>query len=726
MIAVNAQHTNCPAGALRGGHLHPGHDRRSPPAMRSRSSSPDRVIRRSHPHPLRLENIRPMRRRVLRLTAALACATHAGGGRRRAGGGNRSRARRVMPGRGRGMPVLIGLDHRDARRRRASLPRGGRRRHVRQRLRRRPALLRRAEVHRRRAVPRPVGLLRRRSRPVRADRRPRDRRRRERLRRRLRAQPDREVRTLRRIHQGLGPLRQRTRPVQLRLLPELDPAARRRDRRLRQLRVRRRLAATTGSSASTSKAAKRSNGAPTGRAAASSPTRAASRRTRPRCSSPTTTTIASRNSPPPASSKALTGSEGTTGDRFGFPYGIALDAAGNVYVADDINHRVVKLNPQLDFVSEWGGFGSKPGQLAFPARARLGPRRRHLRRRHRQRSRPGVRPRRPLPAHHRRLRARARPADRTARARDRPDRPAVRLRHGRQLASRCSRRTPTPSPASSPPRAGTRPASTAQPASPSTRAARSTSPTPPTGGSSRFWGDGTYLSELGGPADVGGAGLSEAGSVAVAVELGRSLRGRHQPQPDPRLLPRRHSCSRASAPTAATGPPAPGRANSTTPRRSPSTARATCTSPTRTTTESSSSPPPAPCSHSGARAEPADGRFHSPTGIALDAAGNVYVVDSENNRVEVFDSSGHFLEKWGERGIGPGEFSQPTAIAVDCDGDVYVADTNNNRVERFNPSPRPALVVWRRAVAAAAGRRAGARTSACPGPRACSRGARSR
>ncbi len=50
----------------------------------------------------------------------------------------------------------------------------------------------------------------------------------------------------------------------------------------------------------------------------------------------------------------------------------------------------------------------------------------------------------------------------------------------------------------------------------------------------------------------------------------------------------------------------------------------------------------------------------------------------------MFDSSGHFLEKWGERGIGPGEFSQPTAIAVDCYGNVYVADTNNNRVERFD------------------------------------------
>jgi hypothetical protein len=63
----------------------------------------------------------------------------------------------------------------------------------------------------------------------------------------------------------------------------------------------------------------------------------------------------------------------------------------------------------------------------------------------------------------------------------------------------------------------------------------------------------------------------------------------------------------------------------------------------------------------------------------------VYVLDSKNNRVEVLTPDGHFLEKWGERGIGPGEFSEPTAVAVDCSGDVYVADTNNNRVERFDP-----------------------------------------
>ncbi len=85
-----------------------------------------------------------------------------------------------------------------------------------------------------------------------------------------------------------------------------------------------------------------------------------------------------------------------------------------------------------------------------------------------------------------------------------------------------------------------------------------------------------------------------------------------------------------------------------------------------------------------------DGRFHSPDGIALDGAGNVYVLDGENNRVEVFSGDGRFLAKWGNRGPGPGQFSQPAALAVGCEGSVYVADTNNNRIQRFvlsDPAP---------------------------------------
>jgi hypothetical protein len=84
------------------------------------------------------------------------------------------------------------------------------------------------------------------------------------------------------------------------------------------------------------------------------------------------------------------------------------------------------------------------------------------------------------------------------------------------------------------------------------------------------------------------------------------------------------------------------------------------------------------------------GEFHTPYGIAISAAGVVYVSDRDNNRIEEFDEQGDFLASWGTRGLGPGQFSQPSGVATDCAGNVYVADTNNNRVERFGPLSAPA------------------------------------
>jgi len=79
-----------------------------------------------------------------------------------------------------------------------------------------------------------------------------------------------------------------------------------------------------------------------------------------------------------------------------------------------------------------------------------------------------------------------------------------------------------------------------------------------------------------------------------------------------------------------------------------------------------------------------DGQFQDPRGIAVDEAGNVYVADSGNHRIQVFDSSGKFLIQWGSEGDGPGQFKEPWGIAVDAAGHVYVADTWNHRIQKFD------------------------------------------
>ena len=45
-----------------------------------------------------------------------------------------------------------------------------------------------------------------------------------------------------------------------------------------------------------------------------------------------------------------------------------------------------------------------------------------------------------------------------------------------------------------------------------------------------------------------------------------------------------------------------------------------------------------------------------PSGIALDASGAVYVADERNARIQVFDAQGNFLREWGEFGSGDGQF----------------------------------------------------------------------
>jgi DNA-binding beta-propeller fold protein YncE len=80
----------------------------------------------------------------------------------------------------------------------------------------------------------------------------------------------------------------------------------------------------------------------------------------------------------------------------------------------------------------------------------------------------------------------------------------------------------------------------------------------------------------------------------------------------------------------------------------------------------------------------ADGQFRYPHGVAVDSTGNVYVVDTDNNRIQKFDADGTFLTTWGSYGMGGGRFCYPRGVAVDGEGNIYVADMYNHRIQKFD------------------------------------------
>ena len=77
------------------------------------------------------------------------------------------------------------------------------------------------------------------------------------------------------------------------------------------------------------------------------------------------------------------------------------------------------------------------------------------------------------------------------------------------------------------------------------------------------------------------------------------------------------------------------------------------------------------------------GDFAKPTGLAVDKDGNLYVADTMNDRIEVFDADGAFIRTWGKNGDGPGYFARPKGVAVDSDGHIWVADGMQDRVQVF-------------------------------------------
>ena len=80
----------------------------------------------------------------------------------------------------------------------------------------------------------------------------------------------------------------------------------------------------------------------------------------------------------------------------------------------------------------------------------------------------------------------------------------------------------------------------------------------------------------------------------------------------------------------------------------------------------------------------APGDFALPTDVAVDKDGNIYVTDTLNWRVEIFDADGKFISQFGKHCDAIGCFERPKGIAVDSDGHIWVVDTGLSLVQAYD------------------------------------------
>jgi len=82
---------------------------------------------------------------------------------------------------------------------------------------------------------------------------------------------------------------------------------------------------------------------------------------------------------------------------------------------------------------------------------------------------------------------------------------------------------------------------------------------------------------------------------------------------------------------------------------------------------------------------PSKGQFANPRGIDVDSAGNFYVADTMNARIQKFQPDGTFVSVFGSSGPGVGEMREPNDVAVDSAGNIFVVDALNHRLLKFSP-----------------------------------------
>lgn len=92
-----------------------------------------------------------------------------------------------------------------------------------------------------------------------------------------------------------------------------------------------------------------------------------------------------------------------------------------------------------------------------------------------------------------------------------------------------------------------------------------------------------------------------------------------------------------------------------------------------------------------------DGQFDSLSGVAVNNEGQIYIADTRNNRIQIFNSDGIYLKAFGQKGENTqnnkspkmGYFNYPKTLEFDSKGLLYVLDSRNRRIQVFDQQGTP-------------------------------------
>ena len=87
--------------------------------------------------------------------------------------------------------------------------------------------------------------------------------------------------------------------------------------------------------------------------------------------------------------------------------------------------------------------------------------------------------------------------------------------------------------------------------------------------------------------------------------------------------------------------------------------------------------------------------FNYPNGLRVSENHELYVCDSGNNRVQVFDLDLNFKRSFGRKGTGKGQFNFPSDVDFDSSSNIYIADCQNDRIQVFTNSERHIRTIGR-------------------------------